>query len=122
MAVGDITYSNLNAMSGEGAFASGTLIVDANAAATIICGFQPSRIELILADAGGSADSYDIWFLGMTAGTTMHMDNAGAITFPTTLGPTVYAGTVAGNSEGFTIPADQTGAADSDVIYWCAWR
>lgn len=119
MAVGDITYSNPGGESGDKAFASGTLVVDADAAATIICGFQPSMIEYYLVDAGATAHAHIRWVKGMAASTHARIADAGDLTFPTTLGPVVYSGS---SGEGFTIPANQTGAADSDVIHWIAWR
>lgn len=119
MAVGDITYTNPGGDSNVKSFASGTLVVDADAAAKIYCGFRPSRVELILADAGGTADAVLIWHSSMAAGTHLRVGNDGELTFPTSLGVTMLSDS---GGEGFTIPANQTGAADSDVIYWTAWR
>jgi hypothetical protein len=118
MAVGDITY-NGGGMENVKAVATGKLIVDADAAAKIYCGFQPSRVELILADAGGTADAVLIFHASMAAGTHLRVGNDGELTFPTSLGVTMLSDS---GGEGFTIPANQTGAADSDVIYWTAWR
>jgi hypothetical protein len=119
MAVGDITYTNPGGELATSAFASGKLIVDADAAANIICGFQPTRVELLLVDAGATANTMMIWNNAMPDGTYALISDGGDLTFPTTLGVTVYSGA---SGEGFTIPANQTGAADSDVIYWTAWR
>ncbi|MBM3494132.1 MAG: hypothetical protein FJX72_07415 [Armatimonadetes bacterium] len=119
MAVGDITYTNPGGAENVKGFASGSLVVDADAAANIYCGFQPSRVELILADAGGGADAVLIYHNSMAAGTHLRIGNDGELTFPASLGVTMLSDS---GGEGFTIPANQTGAADSDVIYWTAWR
>ena len=119
MAVGDITYTNGGGMASLPAIATGKLIVDADAAAKIYCGFKPSRVELLLADAGTSADAMLIWTAAMAAGAHLRVANDGELSFPTSLGVTVLEDST---GFGFTIPANQTGAADSDVIYWTAFR
>lgn len=119
MAAGDITYTNPGGESADKPFASGSFESDISEAINIICGFQPSRIELFLVDADATANTYNVWFKGMAASTTAYFADGGDLTFPTTLGPVVYSGS---DGEGFTVPAGQTGAADSDVTYWCAWR
>lgn len=122
MAVGDITYTNKGGESGNKVLASGSLVVDANAAANILCGFQPSRVELMLVDADATANTIMIWHSSMTAGTYCLISDGGDVTFPTSLGVVPYGDDYGDTGEGFTIPANQTGAADSDVIYWTAWR
>lgn len=119
MAVGDITYTNKGGNETFSAIATGSLVVDADAAANIICGFHPSMVMLILADAGGTADALLIRTESMTAAHHLRVANDGELTLPTSLGITAYTGT---GGLGFTIPANQTGAADSDVIHWIAFR
>lgn len=118
MAVGDITYTSYDEL-GSSAIATGSIIVDAASAANILCGFQPKRVELMLIDAGATANTMMIWTNSMTAATYALISDGGDLTFPTSLGVVVYSGT---DGEGFTIPANQTGAADSDVIHWTAYR
>ena len=120
MAVGDITYTNKGGNEPFSAIATGSLIVDADAAANIICGFHPSRVELIIQDANG-VETLAIWTNSMTSGHYLsiksHADTQ--VTIPTSLGVVVYTGT---DGLGFTIPANQTDVADSDVIHWTAFR
>ena len=119
MAVGDITYTNGGGMENVKSVATGSLIVDADAAAKIYCGFQPSRVELLLKDAGATANTMMIWTNAMATAAYALISDAGDLTFPTSLGVAVLSDS---GGEGVTIPANQTGAADSDVIYWTAWR
>ena len=122
MAAGDITYSNPGGESTNKAFASGRVLADADTAINVICGFQPSRIELWYKDTGATTkDAFVLWFKGMTAAYYWNTVLAsGACTLTTSGGPIVYAGT-AGVAEGFTIPAGLQDA-DSDIIDWIAWR
>ena len=120
MAVGDITYTNSGGESANKVVANGSLIVDADAAANIVCGFQPSVVILFLIDAGATANTAMIYTSSMTDGTYALISDGGDLTYPTSLGVVAYSAT--GVGEGFTIPANQTGAADSDVIHWIAFR
>ncbi len=121
MAVGDITYTNPGGHSVDKPFASGTLVVDADVAANIIVGFQPSMIRLDFVDAGNTYTQTIVWYKGMTAASyysTLH--SSGAITTGASGGPIVYAGSL---GEGFTIPAGfPANLADSDTVIWQAWR
>lgn len=119
MAVGDITYTNKGGEQPYSAIATGSLVVDADADANIICGFHPSMVMLILADAGGTADALLIRTEAFPAGDHLRVANDGELTIPTSLGFVAYT---ADAGLGFTIPANQTGAADSDIIYWIAFR
>ena len=122
MAIADnvVTYSSYGSDTLQ-SFACGKAAMgDVTAICPVYCGFQHRRIELIMIDeTDGSADMINIWQLGITAASTIMIDNAGAITVPTTLGPTVLDNST---GEGFTIPANQTGGVNADSIYWIAWR
>ena len=122
MAAGDITYTNKGGKSNDGkAFASGRVLADADTAINVICGFQPSRIELWYKDTGATTkDACVLWFAGMTAAYYWNTVLAsGACTLTTSGGPIVYNTAEVG--EGFTIPAGLQDA-DSDIIDWIAWR
>jgi len=143
MAVGDITYTNKGGELVGKACANGSVIVDADAAVNVIVGFVPSVIILFLIDAGATANTMMIYTSSMTDATYALISDGGDLTFPTSLGTVPYGDTTddtrnsptasgsgydpAGSYEstagtGFTIPANQTGAADSDVIHWIAFR
>ena len=119
MAVGDITYTNYGGEAANTVVANGSIIVDADAAANIICGFKPSVVMLFLIDAGATANTAMIYTSSMADGTYALISDGGDLTYPTSLGVVEYDGT---SGQGFTIPANQTGAADSDVIHWLAFR
>ena len=128
MAAGDITYSNPGA--GKD-YASGIALADADKALNIEVGFVPTKITIHYKDtAATTVDRVFEWFKGMTAGYYWStLQSTGAITEATSGGPIVYGDTqddVYGSSEsgsfqGFTIPAGLQDA-DSDIMYWEAWR
>lgn len=128
MAAGDITYSNPG--SGKN-FASGIVLADASDDVNVLCGFVPTRIVLYYKDtAATTVDRVIEWFKGMTAGNYWNtLMSTGVITLVTSNGPLVYGDTsddVYGASEsatgqGFTIQ-NEIEDADSDIIYWQAWR
>ena len=135
MAVGDITYTNMGSESANRIVANGSLVVDADADANIICGFVPSVVILFLIDAGATANTMMIYTSSMADGTYALISDGGDLTFPTSLGVVPYGDTTddtwatgskpvfeTTSGTGFTIPANQTGAADSDVIHWIAFR
>jgi len=136
MAAGDITYSNPAGMSGEGAFASGIVLADADTAINVIVGFIPSQIVLFYKDTGETTvDKVLQWFKGMTAGTYWSTLMSTGVITEATSGPVVYGDTTDDTytegsapsyeqdktGHGFTIPAGLMDA-DSDKIYWQAWR
>ena len=128
MAAGDVTYSNPGA--GKD-FASGIVEADASDAINVETGFVPSKIVLFYKDTGATTvDRVIEWFKGMTAANYWNtLMSTGVITLATSGGPVVYGDTqddVYGASEsasfqGFTIPAGLMDA-DSDTIYWQAFR
>ncbi len=138
MATGDITYTQNNCTLDTGAFACGTIEIDADVAKNVIVGFVPTMIELYVKDTGATTiDQVIKWWRGMTAGYYWKtLMSTGAITLETSGGPTVYGDTSDdGNppqdayeshsetGQGFTVPAGlPSGLADGDMIYWKAWR
>ena len=128
MAAGDITYSHPAGAEDHSSFASGKVLADIDAVINVLCGFQPSAI-LLFGTSDNEATFVALWFKGVTAGTFLQLVGAdAAASIVTTYGPIVYAGDAEnGYTEGFTIPIDfqdVTGLnmADSDPIYWMAWR
>jgi len=127
MVAGAITYSHVGGQLAYSAFASGSVLADIDAILTIECGFQPTMIELF---GTSTNESYfrALWVKGMTAGTFLHTVAAGTTALVATYGPIVFAGDAATDKpEGFQIPVDFQDAtglnmADSDVIYWIAYR
>jgi hypothetical protein len=116
---GTVTYTHPAGEAAPSAFASGKVVTDGNAT-NVLCGFQPSRIELWYEGVAG-ANAIHIWFKGETAGDYFNIAAAGTFTFEDDNGPIVYAGSGPdGYTEGFTIPAAL--CTNTDVIYWCAWR
>ena len=136
MAAGDITYSNKGGQSNDKAFASGIALADADAILSINLGFIPSGIVLFYKDTAATTKDVKIeWWKGMTAANywnTVMTD--GIMTLVTSGGPTVLGDTSddtyahgddpvyeTGSVMGFAIPAGLQDA-DSDIIYWQAWR
>lgn len=119
MAAGDVTYSAV----GQN-FACGIALANDGADVEVLCGFVPDKIVLHYKDTGATTvDRVIMWLKGMTAGYYWKtlMSN-GVITLETSGGPTVLAASETNvTGEGFTIP-DAIMDADSDTIYWEAWR
>lgn len=125
MAAGDITIE-VKAGATQGGFSCGTALCDIDAILYVECGFQPSKIYLLVNSTNEGLVEV-MWHKGMTAGTFLQKATAGDKTLVTTYGPIVYAGSAADDAEGFAIPVDLQDAtglncADSDTIYWQAWR
>jgi hypothetical protein len=124
MAAGDVTYTHPAGAQAHSAFASGSLTCDADTAINVLCGFQPTMIELHYKDSGATTvDAWICWFAGMTAANYWKvLMSTGVRTLETSGGPIVYAGSGEdGYTEGFTVPAGLMDN-DADTIYWIAWR
>lgn len=117
MANGDVTYAT-----DKGGFpariASGSIECDISETINVSIGFQPNVIIMALNDAGGTAHNFFMWFKGMTSGTFFEILDAGANEHAA-IATVVFAGD-SDESEGFTLGANPTGAADGDILYWLA--
>lgn len=100
----------------QGRPASGTFTA-AGAARTIQCGFTPVYVKVTNIT---SRDGME-WSNTMTAGHALKTVAAGTRTALTSNGITPYAGTLAGDSAGFTIGADADVMANTEVVHWVAW-
>lgn len=115
-----ITYTNKGGQGAFPAIATVKVTLDVSEALNIVCGFHPSRAEIVMIDVtDGSANFMGIWTPDMTAAHYVHITQAGVISEATSLGPAVYSGT---DGLGITYPASQTGAADNDVAYITLYR
>lgn len=116
-----ISYTNKGGEMPYSAIATAKVTLDVSEALVLEFGFHPSRVEIIMIDVtDGSANFMGVWIPSMTANHYIHVTQAGVISEATSLGPVLY--TAAGAGLGITIPANQTGAADNDVLYVTAFR
>ncbi len=117
-----ITYTHAAGDNAGSAFSSGSLTADGNVV-FVDCGFRPNRVELICNDASGAvADWHATWFAGMPAGTYWRaVGTDDAISLEATGGVTIPdPDDELEDNNGFTIPAGLM--ANTDVVYWIAWR
>lgn len=101
----------------QGRPATGT-VTGTGAAINIQCGFTPKAVQVINIT---SRDGLD-WSDSMTDGHALKTVAVGTRTAITSLGITPYAGTLAGDSAGFTIGADTDVNVSAEVIHWVAWE
>jgi len=99
-----------------GHFKTGT-VTGTGAALNVELGFVPARVEIINETDPG----FYVWTDTMADGEMQKTIGDGTTTFPTTGGISAYAGTVNGNSAGFTIGADTDMNADDDVLHYTAF-
>lgn len=100
----------------QGRPATGTF-TSTGAAINIQCGFVPAYVKVTNIT---SRDGME-WSETMPAGHALKTVAAGTRTALTSNGITPYAGTLAGNSSGFTIGADADVNANTEVLHWVAW-
>jgi len=125
---GTITYSNEGGRENVSSFASGKVALDVSEAEKIYCGFQPSRIEMVWIDAGGTYNQIYIWTKGIAEGSCLKIAADGALSLITyTSPPTPSLGVPYlvsdSDGEGFGFTAAPANLVDTnDIMYWTAWR
>jgi hypothetical protein len=99
-------------------FITGT-VEGTGSAINVQIGFQPKSVTLFNIDGG--PDKLE-WTENMGAGKGWKTIAVGTMTFISSNGVTQYAGTVAGDSEGFTIGADADINVNAETICYKASR
>lgn len=87
-------------------------------AINIQCGFQPKAVLLFNIDGLAKLE----WTENMGAGKGLKTVTAGTVSFIASNGITKYAGTAAGDKEGFTIGADTDVNVSAETIEYVAIR
>lgn len=100
----------------KGHIATGTT-TGTGSAINVSLGFTPKFVIIINETDPGIY----LWSDTMADAEMTKLTDAVALTFPTSNGVSVYAGSVAANAKGFTIGADTDMNAASDVLHYIAF-